>query len=135
MQDDGGDVLGNLPRSRPGRRSDKRTKAGKGTSNRPAAAAKKAAGKRSSAGKKQTGAKQPTAAKRSAAKRGRAKRAAPKRATASPRAQAPRSRPEPTPAGGNPVEEAVRAAAKVAETGLKVASGVTREVLRRLPRP
>ena len=101
MQDDGGDVLGNLPRSRPGRRSEKRTG---GTAKRSAPAkgsgpaAKKAGGKKAAS---------------SSAKRTTAKKRAP----------------------GNPVEDALRAATRVAETGLRVAEGVTREVLRRLPRP
>jgi hypothetical protein len=47
-----------------------------------------------------------------------------------------RLRPEtPSAADGDVVGEAVRAAASVAEAGLRVASGLTREVLRRLPRP
>ena len=51
-----------------------------------------------------------------------------------PVVQAP-PKPAPEPQGGDPVTGAVRAATRVAETGLKVAGGVTREVLRRLPRP
>jgi hypothetical protein len=47
-----------------------------------------------------------------------------------------RLRPEtPSTGDGDVVGEAVRAAASVAEAGLRVASGLTREVLRRLPRP
>jgi hypothetical protein len=111
MQDDGGDVLGNLPRSRPGRRSEKRS----------------------------AGAKKPAAAKRSSAKPkapAKPKAAAKPRPAAKPRARPSTPKPPPAPAhGGNPVEDAVRAAAKVAETGLRVAGDVTREVLRRLPRP
>ncbi len=53
------------------------------------------------------------------------------------RPRAPADRPPPTAADGghDPVGEAIRAAGKAAETGLRVANGVTREVLRRLPRP
>jgi hypothetical protein len=77
--DDGGDVLGNLPRTRPGRRSEKRT------------------------------------------------------GTTKPR---PKQRaPEPPPPEPDPVGDAIRAAAGVAGAGLRVANGVTRELLRRLPRP
>jgi hypothetical protein len=48
----------------------------------------------------------------------------------------PRRAPEPPPGrGGDPVGDAVRAAAKVAETTVRVGLGVTREILRRLPRP
>jgi hypothetical protein len=80
--DDGGDVLGNLPRTRPGRRSEKRS------SNRQS----------------------PAAARQEP-----------------PPASQP---PEPDPVGG-----AIRAAAGVAGAGIRVANGITREVLRRLPRP
>lgn len=120
MQDDGGDVLGNLPRSRPGRRSEKRTG---GTAKRSTAAKKPARAKASAKAAA-------TAKKSSAAKKPAAKRQAARAKSAPPRQAAPRSA-----QGGNPVEDAVRAATKVAETGLRVASGVTREVLRRLPRP
>jgi hypothetical protein len=95
MTDDQG-VLGNLPRSRPGNRSEKR-----GT---------------------------------------RAKAAAPSGGT-SPRSSArPKpaaGAPQPTPDGGgaDPVRGAIRGVAGIALTGAKVATGVTREVLRRLPRP
>ena len=78
--EDGGDVLGNLPRTRPGRRSEKREVQGR---------------------------------------------------------QAPSRRREPKPPEpeSDPVGGAIRAAAGVAGTGLRVANGITREVLRRLPRP
>jgi hypothetical protein len=91
-------VLGNLPRSRPGTRSQKRDV--------------KAKAARSS---EQRGAR---AARPSAQAKSRPKRP-----------------PEPAPRQGDPVGEAVRSAAKVAESGLKLANGLTREVLRRLPRP
>jgi hypothetical protein len=82
MEDDGG-VLGNLPHSRPGRRSEKR----------PAT---------------------------------------------------PRTPPKPTPpaaerpereAQGDPVGNAIRTATGLAAAGARVANGVAREVVRRLPRP
>jgi hypothetical protein len=77
--EDGGDVLGNLPRTRPGRRSEKRA-------------------------------------------------AKPK--------EAPRRRaPEPPPPEPDPVGDAIRTAAGAAVAGLRVTHGITREVLRRLPRP
>jgi hypothetical protein len=90
MADDGG-VLGNLPRSRPGHRSDKRTE--------------------------KTAAKAAERAERSGAK------------VAAPAAEAK------APAGGDPVGGAVRTVAGVAGLGARVAGGVAREVLRRLPRP
>jgi hypothetical protein len=92
MADDGG-VLGNLPRSRPGQRSDKRT-------GRTAAEAKP-----------------------------------PKRA---PREAAPASESRDAQAAshaGDPVGDAIRTVTGVAATGARVAGGVAREVLRRLPRP
>jgi hypothetical protein len=78
--EDGGDVLGNLPRTRPGRRSEKRD--------------------------------------------AKARQSAPRR-----------QKPEPPEPESDPVGDAVRAAAGVAEAGIKVANGITRELLRRLPRP
>ena|SRR5215211_8033624 len=79
--EDGGDVLGNLPRTRPGRRSEKRAS------------------------------RQAPAAKRH------------------DRPAAP-GRGEPDPVG-----DAIRAATGVAQASVKVANGITRELLRRIPRP
>jgi hypothetical protein len=97
MTDDQG-VLGNLPRSRPGQRSEKRAPRGERAAKsttlpKPAAGPRRAAG--SAAGER---------------------------------------RPSP-PAGSDPVRGAIRGVAGIALTGAKVATGVTREVLRRLPRP
>ena len=80
MSPDDPGMLGNLPRSRPGRRSEKRS----GTA-RP-----------------------------------------------SPSPPAPRTEPE---RADDAVGDALRVAARGVGTGLRVANGVTREVLRRLPRP
>ena len=77
-------LLGNLPRSRPGTRSEKRD--------------------------------------------GRPRRGAEPAADAASPAS-----PQPTPA--TPSGDALRAAARTAEAGLRTANDVTREVLRRLPRP
>lgn len=121
-------VLGNLPRSRPGRRSDKRGGAG---------------GKNASTAKPVPRAKSSTAAgtrkKASAPKAAgtaRAKTARPAgRATQAPRSAAPRERTPPPaqqqPGGSDPVGEAIRVAGKIAEAGLKTAGGL----LKRLPRP
>lgn len=79
MTPDDPGMLGNLPRSRPGRRSDKRS-----------------------------GGVPPTP---------------PRKATAAKESQPPE----------DPVGTALKAAAKGVGTGLRVANGVTREVLRRLP--
>jgi hypothetical protein len=95
MTDDDGGVLGNLPRSRPGPRSEKR--AGR-RAGEPAA--------------------RPERIKSEAA------------AAASP----PRDAPPPS-HGGDPVGDAIRTVTGVAATGARVAGGVAREVLRRLPRP
>lgn len=84
MSDDDS-VLGNLPRSRPGRRSGKREAA-------------------------RNGSKPRTPAK-------------PKVPTREPRR------------GPDPVGETLRTAAKVAETGIRLTSGVAQEIVRRLPRP
>ena len=112
MADENG-LLGNLPRSRPGTRSQKREA-------KPA----------------------PQAAREPAS---RTSRPAPKDAKAAAAAtrSGTKSRPRPTqqpPTDGpaspsDPVGEAVRTAAKVAGAGLKLADGMTRELLRRLPRP
>ena len=111
MDDEGG-VLGNLPRSRPGTRSQKREAARQEqTSARPSKSSARAA---------------ETAERRSA-------KAARPSGQASPRPDAPP--PRPADGGPDPVGDAVRLAAGVAGLGLRVANGVTREVLRRLPRP
>src|SRR4051812_5605770 len=111
MEDEGG-VLGNLPRSRPGRRSQKRAsdKTGlRAAGKRPADAAKQAA-----AGAERRGAR----AARSASQ----------------------ERPAPAPAAkdttrDDPMGDAMRLATQVPLVGVRVAAGVTRELLRRLPRP
>jgi len=104
MDDEGG-VLGNLPRSRPGTRSEKRD------TERTAKATSRAA---------------ETAESRSA-------NAARPSGQASGRPEPPP--PRPAEGGPDPVGDAVRLAAGIAGTGLRVANGLTREVLRRLPRP
>jgi len=104
MPDDPG-VLGNLPRSRPGRRSDKR-----------------AAGKPSGGAKPKSG--QPAAKPRASAARG-------KRAATAQRSQRPAPRPQPKGAGGgDPVTGAIRLAGQAASLPFKVAG----EVIKRLPR-
>jgi hypothetical protein len=83
MTDDGG-VLGNLPNSRPGRRSEKRSAT-------PGAAPKR---------------RPPAAAK-----------------------------PAPAEQQADPISDVLRAAGGLASAGARVANGVAREVVRRLPRP
>jgi hypothetical protein len=95
MTEDDGGVLGNLPRSRPGHRSKKRT---------GRTAAKAAAHEATSA----SDATPPPSERRAA---------------------------PPVSAAGDPVGDAIRTVTGVAATGARVAGGVAREVLRRLPRP
>ena len=148
MADDEG-VLGNLPKSRPGRRSSKR-EAGAG---RPSKAAAKAATKAEVAG--EPAAKPPPTpkARRTSAKPGRAAAgaASPKGSRAGRKAAAKgggiedqvalrdeihaEAQPEPAQSSGDALSAAVRAAAGLAVTGVRVASAVTQELLRRLPRP
>jgi hypothetical protein len=148
MADDGG-VLGNLPNSRPGKRSAKR-EAGAG---RPAKSAARAAAKAETEGK---AAAKPVRKSRTTAKPGRkaAGAASPKarasgRRTAAPKGDAPgdgvvvdrdirgevRHDPVPPPLGEDPVGAVVRTATEVAVTGVRVAGALTREVFKRLPRP
>jgi hypothetical protein len=137
MTDDGG-VLGNLPRSRPGQRSEKRTGAKRAASPAKAGSGGAKAGRSSS-----SAAKAASRAERSAAP------AAEKAPGSEPRS---RARPKPaagprqaagaaagedqaTARGGDPVGDAIRTVTGIATTGARVAGGVAREVLRRLPRP
>lgn len=83
MTDDGG-VLGNLPNSRPGRRSEKRPAQPRGASPPPAPAAESDAA---------------------------------------------------VPGDTDPVAGAIRTATGLAAAGARVANGLAREVVRRLPRP
>jgi hypothetical protein len=107
MTEDDGGVLGNLPRSRPGQRSEKRTG--------------RTAAKATAPGK--------TTA-RSAGAAERPKSAAREASSASESRDAP-----PASHAGDPVGDAIRTVTGVAATGARVAGGVAREVLRRLPRP
>jgi hypothetical protein len=107
-------VLGNLPRSRPGKRSDKR---GAG---RPAGAAGAATAK---AEETAAPAARPAPAAKTAA-----------RPCAKPAAAEPTVAADPSPKT-DPVPGAVRAATKVAGTGVRVAGAVAHEILRRVPRP
>jgi hypothetical protein len=99
-------VLGNLPRTRPGRRSDKRP------AGRPAEAAGAAARKA------ETG----DAAAARTPRRGR-------------RPASPAQKPSPEPRRRGPIEDAVHAAGSIAGAGARIAEGLAKEVLRRLPRP
>jgi hypothetical protein len=123
MADDGG-VLENLPNSRPGRRSAKREKGGRPAESASAAAEKaEATGKRAAATPKT---KPKAAAKPKAAK----PKTYAKPKTDAPKAAAPAPEPE-----ADPVTTVIRTAAGVATAGARVAHSVTRELLRRIPRP
>lgn len=100
MSDDDRGVMGNLPRSRPGTRSEKRKTAG---------AQRKAPS---------TQGKAPSTARKSTAK--------PRTAAARPA----RPRPAPTPQRSDPVADVVRLGVKVAGAGLGVAASVLRRLPR-----
>ena len=108
MNDDGG-VLENLPRSRPGQRSSKRSAASASAAKKAKPAAKKA--------KPASKPKPPAAPAEPAAKK------------------PPPVREEAESTGGNPVGEVVRTVSSLAGGGARAARDVAREVLRRLPRP
>jgi len=110
MSEDNDSVLGNLPRSRPGVRSDKR-----------------ASGKR--AGGAGGAAASPPAPKPTPAAKPRAK------AAAKPKAAKPSPPPAAPPPTASPIESVVKAGEAVALTGVRIAGRLAGEVLRRLPRP
>jgi hypothetical protein len=113
-------VLGNLPRSRPGQRSEKRggsraTTAA--TAAKPAAARSGAPTKRkAAAARKRAAARKPSPARRRAA-------------TSTTRTPARTPAAEPAPTSADPLTTAFHVAGKVAELGLKTAGGI----IRRLP--
>ena len=116
-RDDEPGVLGNLTRSRPGRRSDKRGGTGSTRAKKPAPGAKPAASTRTA---------------RAAAPKKKPAAARP-RATAGTRSQS-QPRPAPAPArqgGGDPLGQAVQLAGKVAAIGVRTAA----DIVKRLPRP
>jgi hypothetical protein len=100
-RDDDPGVLGNLPRSRPGRRSDKRGSAG---------ARKKPAAKRATT-------------TRSSASSQRSKRST----TAASRTPPPRPRAS-QPSSPDPITQAVQLAGKVAAVGVKTAAGIIKRL-------
>lgn len=140
MTDEGG-VLGNLPNSRPGRRSAKR--------DRPAKAAAKAATKAEASGAAAAKPPRTSKAARTSAKPGAAAagKASPRGRTTAVKGQGSgdrgdlmhdmdaKGRRDPAGAPGDAVGAVVRGAAGLAVTGVKVAGAVTHELLRRLPRP
>ena len=116
MSDQNDGVLGNLPRSRPGVRSDKR------------ASGKRAGGAGGAAGSPPGPTPKPsTKPKASAASRPRARPQATQRKRP--------ALPPPPRRGDDPIGLAVKTAGTLAGTGLKLASRVAGEVVRRLPRP
>jgi hypothetical protein len=73
--------------------------------------------------------------KRAPASHGPANKTAAKPRAKAVRKPTPPVREEPASTGGNPVEKVVGAVSSVASGGARAATGVAREVLRRLPRP
>ena len=114
MTDDGG-VLGNLPNSRPGKRSEKRRSA------KPGAGAAGAASPKRTQRKRTTAVKKPRSGDRVVADRDMRGKG--------------RQDTFPPPATEDPVGAVVRTAADAAATGIRVAGAVSRELFKRLPRP
>jgi hypothetical protein len=125
VSDDPG-VMGNLPHSRPGRRSDKRTSK---SSPKTGGSRKKSSGTSGKARPRAASAKSAGAAAKSGT------RTAPARASgAGSRSTGAGTSRAPSPSaarGPDPIGEAVRIATKLAGAGLGMAAGV----LRRLPKP
>ena len=115
MTDDGG-VLGNLPNSRPGKRSEKRTSAKPG-----ARAAGKSGPKKAAQPKRTAAVKKPGSGDRVVVEHDMGAQV--------------RHDPVPLPATEDPVGAVVRTAAGAAATGVRVAGAVSRELFKRLPRP
>jgi hypothetical protein len=113
-------VLGNLPRSRPGRRSAKRTSAtGDGGGSPPRAKAK--AAKTTSRPASRSSSAKPTASRPGTGGSRPSARSTPKARTESggrPERQEP----------GDPLSQAVRLAGKVAETGMKTGVGILKRL-------
>jgi len=122
MSDDPG-LLGNLPRSRPGTRSDKRAS---GVAAKPGSAKAKPSAAKA----------KPSAAKAKPRPKAKARSAAKPRPQAKARLKVanPKPRPAPERQAGDPVSEVLKAAGRLAGAGARTANGVTREILRRLPR-
>ena len=141
MTDDGG-VLENLPRSRLGKRSEKRAAPGPGKAprrtagpTRPAQAAAEAA-EQAERGATAAAEPAPGAAKRAP----RAAEAAPTKPRPAPGAGPRRGarrpeRPSAERSHPDPVGGLIRGAAKAAGAGVRVTGAVAHEVFRRLPRP
>ena len=115
MTDDGG-VLGNLPNSRPGKRSEKRTSAKPGARAAGKAGPKRAAQRKRTAAVKKAGSGDRVVVDRDMRGKGRQDTF-------------------PPPATEDPVGAVVRTAADAAATGIRVAAAVSRELFKRLPRP
>lgn len=131
MTDEGG-VLENLPRSRPGQRSNKRTAAAKPSRSAPKQAKPSASSKKAKPRAKASTAKPRTAKPRSAPK-------AAKPAAGTRRVAGAAAGEKPMPAGaeksGSAVGDVLGAVTSVAGSVARVGYGITREVLRRIPRP
>lgn len=127
MTDDEPGILGNLPRSRPGTRSDKRGE-------KPGEKKPPSAARASSPSKPKATRAKAAAAKPKAASKGRA--SAKPKAAAQPRATrkapTPPPAPRPEPGGADPVGDIVRAGEALARSGIRVGSAIAGEAFRRL---
>lgn len=121
-------ILGNLPRSRPGTRSDKR-------SDSPGQGAEKPARPASTSRNPRSAAKSRSARAGGARPSARSAAAGARRAAA---AEAKRTAPEPPPSpqsrSPDPVGDVVRAAETATRAGFRVASALANEAVRRLRR-
>jgi hypothetical protein len=122
-------ILGNLPRSRPGTRSEKRTLEDRGE--------KRTLEERQEAAARPEATPDVPRPPAGAGAQAAARRSAPaSRARAEPKAERRGARADSGAAGeGDLVGGAVRIAGRVAETGVAVTAEVAKAVLRRLPRP
>ncbi len=118
MDEDGG-VLGRLPRSRPGTRSEKRE--GQAERGKPA----RAPGAGGKAASTQGATPKAARTKNAAPKAGRTAKATPPDPTRTPRPEA---------RAADPVGDVVRGAGQVAGAGFRMAGTLAQELLRRLPR-
>jgi hypothetical protein len=151
MTDNGG-VLENLPRSRPGKRSEKRAEAGSPVPGRSDKRSERRAAAGSGATETERAAGRPAEAAAEAAERaeragtaaaepapGAKPRGGPRRTAqpgAKPRGRRPEAEaPPPTRSHPDPVGNVIRGAATAAGTGLRAAVAVAKAVFRRLPRP
>jgi hypothetical protein len=127
------DILGSLPRTRPHRRSAKRTATKPAAASKPTATA--AAKPKAAAAKPKTSVAKPKTAAAKPKTPAAEPKPAPTRRPATPgRTATPARRSEP-PSGTELIGTVVQAAAELAEIGLSVSARAVRNAVARLPRP